>query len=130
MSLVKVTCKKCLESTMMDIGDMSKEDVIKALSNDKDGFHCFGHHVEFGNRIDYWTIDWNTVEEGNAPSEEDFLAKLKEQYKEVYRYDEVQHHYNIKGFIYGICTATNVTTGEEVSLSFTHSPKGTRYYFR
>jgi hypothetical protein len=128
MSLVKITCKKCGESTKMDIGEMTREQVEKALSNDKNGFHCFGNHVEFGNRIDYWKIDWDSVTEGSAPSEEDFISDLKSRHNEVYDKDELEHLYSVKGFMYGMCVAEHKETGKEKAFEFVHSPKGTRYY--
>jgi hypothetical protein len=128
MALVKVKCKKCGETSTLDTGKMTKEEVEKALSNDKNGFHCFGNHVEFGNRIDYWEIDWDSITEGSAPSEEDFVKNLKSKYKEVYCNKEIENFYKVIGFQYGRCIAENKETSREMVFNFVHSPKGTRYY--
>lgn len=101
--LVNVRCKKCGETSKLDIGNYSKEEVIKLLSNDKYGFECFGHHVEFGNRIDYWEIDWDSLQNGFAPTEEEFVADLKKKNTEVYTTKELQNKYNVVSFAMGFC---------------------------
>jgi hypothetical protein len=128
MSLLKVTCRKCGESTKLDTCDKSREEVEKWLKKDDDGFQCFGNHVEFGSRADYWTIDWNSEEEGHAPTEEDFLAELKSKYSEVYDTQELQKFYEVVGFFYGMCTSKSKATNVEKVFDFVRSPKGTRYY--
>jgi hypothetical protein len=127
--LVSVHCKKCDETGTLDVGNFSKEEIIKMLQK-RDGFQCFGSHVELGSPIDYWEIDWNSLRDGSAPTEEQFLEDLRSKYEEVLTTKEISKKYEINGFAYGGCSATNKETGEDVGFLFTHSPKGERYYYR
>jgi hypothetical protein len=128
MALVKIHCSKCGEESKLDTCGKSRKEVEKWLNEVGDGFQCFGHHVEFGSRADYWTIDWDSEEEGHAPTEEEFLAKLKSEYSEVYENQEITKFYEVVGFSYGMCSVINKATSEKKFFNFTHSPKGTRYY--
>lgn len=128
MPLVNVKCKKCGKQSKLDIENHSKEEIEEWLKKD-DGFHCFGNHVELGKHSDYWVIDWNSLTEGSAPTEEEFLSELKEKFVEVYNTKEIQEKYDILGFSYGVCKAIDKETLKEKIFEFTTSPKGTRYYY-
>jgi hypothetical protein len=126
MGLLKVSCRKCGESSRLDTCGKSREEIEKWLKQDG-GFQCFGNHVEIGSRSDYWTIDWESEVEGHAPTEEEFLQELKSKFKEVYNTKELQDKYTIQGFSSGMCVV-ETENGEKKVFDFTHSPKGTRYY--
>lgn len=129
--LIPVTCKKCGNSTKIDVGNLNKEEVNRWLTDNGDGFECFGNHVEFGVRADYWELDWEHPEEGNAPTEEEFVNTLKERYEEVLTNEEMTKKYDIRGFAYGMCSAVNRETGESYGFDFKSSPNShNRYYFR
>lgn len=128
MSLVKIYCKKCGETSKLDTCGKSREEVEKWLNESNGGFQCFGNHVELGSRADYWTLDWNTVEEGHAPTEEEFIKDLNSKYMEVYENKEIDNFYTVKNFSFGMCVTEDKKTGEEKVFNFVHSPKGTRYY--
>lgn len=126
--MVKVTCKKCGESSMLDTCGKSREEVEKWLKKDDGGFQCFGYHVEFGSRADYWTIDWNTEKEGNAPKEEEYFNELKSKYSEVYDTKELQEVYDVVGFLSGMCRVKDRKSNQEKYFGYVHSPQGKRYY--
>lgn len=128
MTMVTVKCRKCNESSKIDMGNHTREEVEKWLKKDDGGFQCFGNHVEFGSRADYWTIDWNSEEEGHAPTEEDFLTELKSKCSEVYDTTSLQETYDVIGFLSGMCRVRDKNTGLEKYFDFVHSPKGKRYY--
>jgi hypothetical protein len=127
--LVSVSCQKCGETFSLDVGEATQVEVEKTMRERK-GFECPGHHVELASPLDYWTIDWSTLREGGAPSEEEWLADLKSRYAEVYDTQELYDTpYEITSFCYGIPCAKHKETGESVSMDFTSSPKGKRYYY-
>lgn len=128
MSLVDVKCKKCGESSKLDIGDMLKEDVDQWLEKGN-GFQCFGNHVEFGSRSDYWEVDWESLQEGNAPTEQDFEEELRSKSVEVYTTKELSQLYEVNSFNYGLCFVIDKSTREEKVFNFIHSPQGTRFYY-
>ena len=127
--LVNVKCSKCGESTKIDIGDKTKEEVEKYLEM-KGGFECYGYHVEFGKRSNFWTIDWDSIQEGSSPTEEQFLIDLRNDYKEVYKNQEIGEKYKVTGFSCGMCMVQNKETGKGECFDFASSPKGERYYFK
>jgi hypothetical protein len=132
--LVNVRCTICGESSKIDIGDMTKDEVEKLLK-ERDTFQCFGNHVELTSPLKFWVIDWDSIHQGSAPTEEEFLNKLKSKYKEVLTTDELSERYIVKGFLYGMCTVESKTEkeewGEPVSkaFQFTQSSSGKRYYY-
>lgn len=127
MAIMEVHCKTCGEDFGMDIGDMKYEEVVELLSK-KDSFHCnAGHHMELGSPMRHWVL--GKIREGSSPTEEDWMKTALERHDQLYTSDELSEKFEVTGFAYGACMAKHKATGKEVCLSFTHSPKGTRYYY-
>lgn len=127
--LVDVSCSKCGRTFPLDIGEKNRDEVEHWMDMETLGWECPGHHVEMTARSYYWTPDWGTLREGQAPSEEDIVNSLKEKYHEVYGNQELYHSiYEITAFAYGLPIARRKDNGEKVSMNFVNSPE-TRYYF-
>jgi hypothetical protein len=127
--LVDFECSKCGEVFTMDIHDKTLEEVQEDLKK-KEGFHCPGNHVELGSPANHWVMMPESLREGSAPTEEEFLADLKSQKGEVYTTQELDSSpYEITSFAYCTAIAYRRDNGDKVYLDFTHSPKGTRYYY-
>jgi len=125
--LLKVECKKCGESFKLDIGTHTKEETIEMLKN-RDTFECPGHHVELSSPVNYWIF--GDVVPGNAPSEKEFLKKLKAEYPEVYKNKDLEKKYTVSGFSMGCCICRDKTTGKKAYFDFENSPAGTRFYYK
>lgn len=127
--ILKGACTKCKCEIQLDIGDINNEAKAKEFARTVllkwKTFSCPGHHVEICSPYPYyWNVDeWEFVE-GNAPAEEEFLNKLKAQYKEVLTTNEIYKRDVITGFAYGL-----PITNDGLNWNFAESPKGTRYYF-
>jgi hypothetical protein len=120
--ILKGPCKKCGTEVKLDIGEMTVEGAIEKLSKQDGGFQCPGHHVEISAPVPtYWDIaTWEQME-GKAPTEEEFLAKLKNEYVEVRTTDEM------RGLITGFAMGFPITNDGK-NWDYAHSPKGQRYY--
>jgi len=121
--IVTARCKKCGAKIDLSIGNMSREEVEKKLG-EQEMFHCPGHHMEIGSPLFYWVIDWDSLREGKAPSEKEFVEELKKKYKIVLSSDEMDTSI-ITGFLHGV-----PITNDGHRWNFTHSPSGKRYYYR
>lgn len=128
--LVQVHCKECGEDFKLDVGDATPEEVEAELAA-RDTFECPGHHVELSSPMNYWEIDWESAEEGSAPTDEEWLAKLKESYDEVYDSAQAVKDAGIEitSFAFGIPMAKDVETGKDINLDFASAPSGKRYYY-
>lgn len=116
-------CSKCQTLVKLDIGFMTKDEVIDKLRS-MQGFECPGHHVELSSPYPaYWNADeWELVE-GQALTEEQFLAQLRADHTEVRSTEEMQGI--ITGFAYGF-----PITNDGNEWNFCSSPDGKRYYYR
>jgi len=119
------TCKKCGCTIRLDIGELTREEVIEKLSGQRT-FSCPGHHVELSSpHPHYWNLDeWELVE-GNAPSDEEFVADLRKQYPEVIDTEEMTRRGIITGFAFGL-----PLTNDGNVWDFCESPSGKRWYYR
>jgi hypothetical protein len=126
--LVNCKCKKCQQTAQLDIGNKTKEEVIDCLKKQK-SFQCFGHHVELTSPLDFWEIDWDSLEQGNALTEEEFVSELKKDKMIVYDTEEMKEKYDIQGFSMGMIVAIDKSSGAKLWFDFTTSPKGKRYYY-
>jgi hypothetical protein len=119
------TCKKCGCTIRLDIGSMSREEAIETRSRQRT-FSCPGHHVELSPAYPrYWNLDeWELVE-GDAPSEEEFVAALTSKYPEVVDTEEMMRRGIITGFAFGL-----PVTSDGNAWDFCHSPSGKRWYYR
>ena len=123
--LVKSTCKKCGETFKLDIGDKSLPEIKKILAK-RDSFECPGHHVEMTSPLNFWTF--GEIIEGNAPTEAQWLAKMRDGGRKLYSNDEVRELFECTGFSAGMFIGFNKKTKEKVVLDFSTSPEGHRYY--
>lgn len=128
--MVTVHCKTCGETFSLDIGTKSRDEIEAGFAKQGAGFECPGHHVEIGARADHWEIDWSTLREGKAPSDDEFLQNLKEQYQEVYDTDQLRaSDIEITSFSFGLPIAKSKIDGSDITLDFTSAPSGKRYYY-
>jgi hypothetical protein len=128
--LVSVKCNVCGNTGKLDIGDIPVEKVKEGMKS-KDFGHCyFGNHVELGKQSDYYEILDDTLEEGKAPTDEEWLTDLKNRVGEVWDTDELQQKFTVESFSYGMCCARDKETQTDCYLAFTSSPSGKRYYYK
>jgi hypothetical protein len=126
--VVTATCKKCGHTFKLDIGTNTPEQIIDILSK-RDSFECPGHHVEMSSPLNYWDIDWNSVQEQHVPTDKEWLSDMKKKGYKLISTDELREDYTVTGFSMGICVAVRKSDGEKVYLDFTQSPSGKRYYY-
>lgn len=83
MRFVYFDCKKCGGRFKLDIGEHTREKVEEALAK-RDTWTCPGQHVELSGPMNYITIDWSSIEIGEAPQtpEEYGLGVIKRHGKE------------------------------------------------
>jgi hypothetical protein len=121
--ILKGNCKKCGETVRLDIGDWTLQEAIDHISKWKDGYSCPGHHVElYSPYPDDWKLEEWTLEEGHAPTEEEFLADLQAKFKDVR--DTAGMQGLITSFSYGF-----PDTNDGKAWNFIASPKGKRWYY-
>ena len=126
--MAKATCSQCGEQFSINMGELTKNEAVANLKK-WDSFECPGHHVEFGSPLNYWNIDWDSVEEEEPITEEQWLTNLKSKYKHVYSAQEFNNRFTDVQFMYGVVSAKNKLTDEKMVLDFTNSPEGKRYYY-
>lgn len=126
--LVSFYCKKCGGTYKLDIGDASREKIEASLRK-RDSFECPGHHVELTSPLNYWEIDWNSLEETEVQSQEEWLNDLKKTHSVVVDTEELERNYEVEGFCYGLCIAKDKTTNKKVTFNFATGPDEKRYYF-
>jgi transcription elongation factor Elf1 len=124
--IVGVHCNKCGLDFDVDIGDKTREEV----ETNKTGIKCPGHHVELMPKPDDFTIDWSSIKNGSALTDDEWLKEMKYYYSEVYEKDELEKaNIEITGFVIGEPMAKDTRTGEDIVLSFATAPSGKRYYY-
>jgi hypothetical protein len=120
MPIISGKCKKCGCTVQLDIDDLDMEQIKEKVAN----IHqCPGHHYELDGMLNYWDVEHWDIIEGSAPTEEEFVSALKEQYEEVLSTDEFAARNILKGFSYGY-----PITNDNRDWDYVHSPKGQRYY--
>lgn len=128
MSLLNVECKKCGEQFKIDIKDQSIEQTKERLSRMEHFSFCPGNHIELSSPVNYLIL--KDIVPGNAPTEQEFIEKLKSEYKEVYENKELSVNYEVSGFSCGCCICRNKITGKKAYFDFKHSPAGKRFYYK
>ncbi len=115
-------CKKCGNLVKLKVGDMDMKQIKKSLDTDM-GYSCpAGKHVEMVSALRHWDVEsWEFIEE-HVPTEEEFLSKLQADYDHVRDTDGMAGL--IESFAYGM-----PFTNDGLNWAFTHSPKGTRWYY-
>lgn len=78
---VKGYCRKCGGEPIFNIGNETKETVEQWMRKTMFGHCAVGWHVEIGNMINYYVIDWSTL----SPTEEEAKDKELTIEKELYR---------------------------------------------
>lgn len=127
--LIVGECRKCGETVKIDIGDKTVAEVIKTMKA-WDSFECPGHHAELCSPVPhFWDVENWKIEEGSAPSEEEWLAKESEK-RELLTTEQMTSKYDVIGFGFGACCASPKGGGEKVYLDWLTSPAGRRYYYR
>ena len=131
MPMLTGKCRTCNTTIKLDIGDKTKKDTIAHIQKWQT-FHCPGQHVELSGPYPlHWPLDEWQVEDGQAPSDEEWLAELKSSYSEVLSHDELARLYEVQGFCMGCCIAIQRQTGEKAYFDFKPAPhSGQRYYYR
>ena len=131
MPMLTGKCRTCDTTIKLDIGDKTKEDTI-ALIQKWESFQCPGQHVELSGPYPFhWPLDEWKLEDGQAPSDEEWLAELKSSYSEVLSHDELAQLFEVQSFCMGCCIAIQRQTGEKACFDFRPAPiSGQRYYYR
>jgi hypothetical protein len=127
--LMKVRCNKCKGTGTIDMGDKTIEEFREIMKSRDFGQCICSNHVELGKMSDYYEMLEDTLIDGSAPTDEEWLEEFKQQKGEVWDSDELTQKFTGIGFTYGMCFAKNKETGEDVILNFTASPCGKRYYY-
>jgi len=125
---VKFTCKKCGINSKIDIGTMTKEQAIEALSK-WEFFECPGHHVEGCSPLNFWEIDWSSIEEKEAETIEAWKERMTKSHGQLYDHDQVSESFTITGFAMGNAYGTEKATGKDIWLDFAKGPDNRRYYW-
>lgn len=126
--VVTATCKKCGATVKFDIGDYTKEEVIKMLGQ-RNTFECHGHHVELSSPLNYLEFDWGSIAEQHVPTDAEWLAQMKRDGYNLISTDDLRENYTDVNFAMGMLLARRKSDGEKVVLDFTNSPSGKRYYY-
>lgn len=127
MVLVNIICKRCGGHGKIDIGNKSLDE-IKEILKKRDAFEChLGHHFENASPFEFW--EFGDIEEGKAPTDEEWFNEMIKRYKELYTSDDLSVKFNVIGFAGGMCIAKFKKSGETVYLSYSSSPSGKRYYY-
>ena len=123
MSLLVGKCKKCDGVIKIEMGSLSQSQIRDKLSK-LDSFSCC-NHVELTSPVPhYWDIDHFKMMDDSLPTEKEFLDDLKSKYSDVRNTAAMAPL--ITGFSYGF----PLTNDGNDDWTFTHSPGGTRYYYR
>lgn len=133
---VKIHCAKCGQTANLDIADMkvddiNKEAIEKKLNDErKDGFNCFGKHVEMSPPCPtYWTVDLSEITMEEKKTDETIIKEIKKTSNTVLTKEELRRDWTVLGFMQGYCATRHKETGEEVTFDFTTLPSGNRIYF-
>jgi hypothetical protein len=128
--MVNFTCRKCGGTYKLDIGNASREEVIAKLKK-WEGFECPGHHVELCSPLDFWKIDWSSLQTDKVPTEEEWLEEAKKKLggKELLTMRQVTEKFTVLGFLEGMCSVSDKESHENHFLNYSTSPSGERYYW-
>lgn len=123
--IARVRCGKCGMTGKFDVGDevATVEQAQTKLASVKITSCLFGHHIELS-AIPYTVL---SVEEGQAPTEEEWLATMRVD-RDVWSTDQLgQSEIVIESFAFGLPMAT--VRGDDFWLDVITSPEGHRYYW-
>jgi hypothetical protein len=67
MKYVTAVCRKCGEDVRVEIPAGKTVEQVKEAMGRQTGFSCPGRHVELSGPLNYWTVDWSAVYEGETP---------------------------------------------------------------
>lgn len=127
--IIKGTCLKCGKVNYFNIGEMTKEEAITALS--KGTSRCeTGNHQEVIPPIKLFEFDWDSDVEAVPMNDDMYKAELIRHYGHAYTQEELEAEYIIESFAFGgcLCTKKDNETNMKV-FSFINGPNGTRFYY-
>jgi len=123
--IANVTCQKCGSKGKFDVGNVS---TVEAAQDKVNGAHM--QSCPFGNHVELTDIHYvvESLEEGSAMSEDEFVAKMEADGYDLWTTDELyESPIEITSFAYGLPMAN--INGQSVNLDFVTSPSGKRYYY-
>jgi len=122
--IARVRCSKCGELGKFDVGDVATVEAAQAKLDAAGIESCpFSNHIELS-PITYTVLE---LVEGQAPSEEEWLAQMRED-RDIWDTEALrQTEIRITGFALGFPMAE--VRGSDFWLGMTTSPRGHRYFY-
>lgn len=126
--IIKGVCRKCGKVNYFNIGNMTDDEAIAALSEGTSSCET-GSHKEVIPPIKLFDFDWNSNVEAVPMNDDMFKAELQRKFGSVYTIDELKNKYTIESFAYGGCLCTSKEDGQLRVFNFVSGPEGERFYY-